>query len=634
MYAGIIVGRAHSGAVLEGVNANGEGMSAETVTQDGKTVIGAIAGEASSVKKVHVELPRPAMGISFGDPHIGGAVGEATGPIENVHVKLASLSGEAVHSGVSVGGVVGFSSYAIRNCTVQVAGDMSAQSESSVMVGGVVGLMSGFSGTNNIEGCSVTVGGSILASSSGGSASVGNAFAGGILGWAQGTSMVKDCVAKVSGDVRALSQDVQSFSGGIAGYLQYGIEESGCSVAGSVEARSATQAHAGGMAGLCGTTLKKSASWVSGSVSAEGEEKAMGGGLAGSALRCSIDQAASTVTGSVGAVSSGVSYAGGLVGRVVSGGLFRNVVTHITDDVSASGAGSRYSGGLAGLLPFRLGTSEQAISEVKGSVEASPGAGGCAGGLMGYLENQGSGHVFMNSVALVNAVSGEKAFRVGDAADIDPGSGVEPFSDNYALSTTMVNGATVPPSDPEIGGNRRHGADWPDPSKTWEDIFYSDTAWTYPPGSIPRLVAEDAIAAKLGRVPAGVYLATIDPAIAHGTVTISPAGLVDEGATVTVTVKPETGYRLVKGSLAYRGASVGDPVSIADGSFTMPAESVVVTASFEMASPSPAPTSNSSGGTLATTGDPMASATAAMLVLAIVAAGACVGARVRKSCMK
>ncbi len=383
-------------------------------------------------------------------------------------------------------------------------------------------------------------------------------------------------------------------------------------------------------------SLSDCAVWVTGSISAEGAGVSAAGGLVATARGMAL-QSASTVGGisakTIG--SSPVYAAGGTAHAAPLFGLWHsNVITRVKGDVVAEGTGERYAGGSFGYMPFGSGTSSNVIAEVEGEIRAGGATDGFAGGLAAYTENQGSGAMVMNSAALVGSVSGQVAYRVGDAADIDPGSGVEPFSDNYALSTTMVNGATVPPSDPEIGGNRRHGADWPDPSTTWEDIFYSDTAWTYPPGSIPRLVAEDAIAAKLRRVPAGVYLVTIDPAIAHGTVTISPAGLVDEGATVTVTVKPETGYRLVKGSLAYRGASGGDPVSIADGSFTMPAESVVVTASFEMASPSPAPTSNSSGGTLATTGDPMVSATAAMLVLAIVAAGACVGARVRKSCMK
>jgi hypothetical protein len=80
-----------------------------------------------------------------------------------------------------------------------------------------------------------------------------------------------------------------------------------------------------------------------------------------------------------------------------------------------------------------------------------------------------------------------------------------------------------------------------------------------------------------------VYTVTVNPSLTNGTVTPGGANAV-EGATVTLTVQPNTGYQLKAGSPRVNNAGGGAvPVSGAGTaySFTMPASNVTVSAEFE-----------------------------------------------------
>jgi hypothetical protein len=82
-------------------------------------------------------------------------------------------------------------------------------------------------------------------------------------------------------------------------------------------------------------------------------------------------------------------------------------------------------------------------------------------------------------------------------------------------------------------------------------------------------------------VPVPTFGVTVDTAIANGTVAPDAAEAA-EGETVTVTVTPDEGYRLVEGSLKANDGAValtaGEPGTY---TFTMPAEAVAIAASFE-----------------------------------------------------
>ena len=79
------------------------------------------------------------------------------------------------------------------------------------------------------------------------------------------------------------------------------------------------------------------------------------------------------------------------------------------------------------------------------------------------------------------------------------------------------------------------------------------------------------------------YAATVDSAVTGGTITLAAGTAdvtdLDGGEEVTITATPDTGYALVADSITVTGAS--GTVTVTDGKFTMPAEDVEVTATFE-----------------------------------------------------
>lgn len=630
VYAGLVVGYAGDNVVIENVTAVGNGVYGEAQDEYAPAYLGGMGGWIGSAKGCVSRQNAVLSGKAGYHLRIGGAFGHLTKGAENVQATIAGIDARNAGTMAEAGGVVGAAGDTLSSCTAQSAGDIAAegQGENTTAAGGVVAIMGGIQGAA-VTSCSANVRGSVTAVSHG---QYGIAAAGGIGGYSFEMHIV-DAAAIVAGDVSAENRgEGHAFAGGVGGTVQYGIYESGSSVAGDVTARSASPdwaAYAGGLAGYAGT-IDSSASWVGGSVVAEGN--AWSGGLAGRVIMSAIGKSACTVDGSVraNAPSTLNAYAGGAVGGSTNGLAYKNVITHIAGDVEATGTAKRYAGGIVGFMPKRSGSSAHGIAEVAGTVKSSAEAGG----ITGYVENNGSVTFLMDSVALVNAVEGSRAFRVADAKNLD-GSTFAPLLRTYALASAQVNGAVIPNTDPEWGSDRRHGADWPVTGMTWEQLFLNDPAWIYSGSETPQLVAEKEIADKLGRVPTAIYLASVDPAIEHGTIALSPAGLVDAGTKVSVTVAPDEGYKLVDGSLSYRApndAAAGTP--IVGGEFAMPANDVVVTAEFEPVAqptpePTPAPAPTDDGGKLANTGDASAPAMAATAALAAAAAVA-VGAAARR----
>jgi hypothetical protein len=87
------------------------------------------------------------------------------------------------------------------------------------------------------------------------------------------------------------------------------------------------------------------------------------------------------------------------------------------------------------------------------------------------------------------------------------------------------------------------------------------------------------ITAEVVSSAAPVYNIDITPS-ANGTVTASVSSAI-EGATVTLTVNPASGYGLKPGTLLVNGGTVGLSGSGLSYSFVMPAAAVTVTAAFE-----------------------------------------------------
>ena len=94
----------------------------------------------------------------------------------------------------------------------------------------------------------------------------------------------------------------------------------------------------------------------------------------------------------------------------------------------------------------------------------------------------------------------------------------------------------------------------------------SAAAFTMPP--------EDVVVSAQFQAAAATYQVTVDPSITGGSVTADKSSAA-EGDTVTLTVTPDSGYQLVSGSLVVNGAPNSGTA------FTMPAQDVVVSGSFE-----------------------------------------------------
>ena len=79
------------------------------------------------------------------------------------------------------------------------------------------------------------------------------------------------------------------------------------------------------------------------------------------------------------------------------------------------------------------------------------------------------------------------------------------------------------------------------------------------------------------------YNITIDPNIQHGSVSTTPASKAEAGATVLLSAAGDYGYVLKSWNVTKTAS--GTPITVNDNSFTMPAEAVTVSATFEEGDP-------------------------------------------------
>lgn len=80
------------------------------------------------------------------------------------------------------------------------------------------------------------------------------------------------------------------------------------------------------------------------------------------------------------------------------------------------------------------------------------------------------------------------------------------------------------------------------------------------------------------------YTITVDPAINHGTVTVSPANEAEPGQQVTITATPANNYELST-LRVYKKDDESQTVTVSDNKFTMPSFDVIVSAEFTMLPP-------------------------------------------------
>ena len=319
--------------------------------------------------------------------------------------------------------------------------------------------------------------------------------------------------------VTSTSQNV----GGIAGYTTGGTRVIDCVNNGSVTATY----NVGGIAGNAygADTISKCAN--NGAVTATSTATTTSyslGGIVGYAY------AASTIElcYNTGTIKGGVVNVGGVAGYLNNASAKLTDAYNTGDVLSESTSGTAHTGGL-------VGTANNASSTVQncynaGSVTAS-NTGAYTAGVIGYA--RGNTNV----------------------------------SNNYYLDTTATKG---------LGNTADNTV-----SKTSEELKSAEFAVLL--GAAYAAQANDyPILTWQGPTAPETYTVTVDGSISGGTVTIEPASGT-EGTTITVTVTPDSGKRLVAGSLKYNGGNGDIEITATEGvySFAMPAADVVVTAQFE-----------------------------------------------------
>jgi fibronectin type 3 domain-containing protein len=93
--------------------------------------------------------------------------------------------------------------------------------------------------------------------------------------------------------------------------------------------------------------------------------------------------------------------------------------------------------------------------------------------------------------------------------------------------------------------------------------------------SFPTPASDVIVTAVFELLPAGTYAVTID-SLSHGTITANPTSGT-AGTEITLTVTPDSGYRLKTGTLKYGTTAINETTK----KFTLPASNVIVTAVFE-----------------------------------------------------
>jgi hypothetical protein len=153
------------------------------------------------------------------------------------------------------------------------------------------------------------------------------------------------------------------------------------------------------------------------------------------------------------------------------------------------------------------------------------------------------------------------------------------FADNVVLRTLVFEGSAAP----VLGSGVFAG--WT-AFPAWGTIYYPEGATGYSADVFQAagLPAGWEIIVGTGEPDLNFYPITIDDAIEDGAITAEPAEA-QAGATVTLTVTPDEGYRLINGSLKANG---GDIELVATGgestfTFTMLGTHVTVTAAFVLA---------------------------------------------------
>ena len=321
---------------IEEARANGT-LKDTTITLDynydpkgstASTFLGLLGGENSGIDSTN-STASGADGNLTGTLDCGGATVILTGKYNLIDTinSGASLSNLTVEvwgyiskgSGNTIGAVAGTNQGTITGCTVTMRYGVGGYN-----AGGIAGKNGG-----TIQNCTVTI-------QSGGRIQENSGGAGGIAGSNNGT--ITGCTVNNNGSIIAMD----SYAGGIAGYLRGGTIEN-CRVTGGSITASGTNGIAGGVAGYQISSSIQNCYVTGSSITASGTD-GVAGGVVGN--NNSIIKACGCAEASI----NGGKYAGGVIGR---GGESSNVTACFFAGGSVTGP-SGQTGGVAGYNENRL----------------------------------------------------------------------------------------------------------------------------------------------------------------------------------------------------------------------------------------------------------------------------------------
>ncbi|MCP5270007.1 MAG: filamentous hemagglutinin N-terminal domain-containing protein [Burkholderiaceae bacterium] len=400
--AGGLVGSAASSAVGVGIT---DSSASGAVTSTG-TAAGGLVGQYGLVGALERV---DALGDVVGNTYAGGLVGYVPGAAA---IDNATATGTSVTAARYAGGLVGYGgSGAISNATADA--NVLATSTSGVWVGGLAGRTGG--SVSN-----ATASGSVSASNA-----TGQAYAGGLVGSAEGGASASFTDVAATGAVTVASTSTSAtraggligngslgsitraqadgavsgglYAGGLVGYYSASTGTlSDSTASGDVSGFG----DAGGLVGFATGTGTITGSTASGDVASSATSTySVGGAIGYSALNGGVSDVAAS-----GSVNGGAQ-TGGVIGYHVNGSL-SGLTTTIT---SIEGRG--WVGGLVG---YSTGST---VSGLVSAVDVThTGTSGGAGGVVGYLNGSIAGSSASGSVTANGGGNGDVGGLVGQVA--------------------------------------------------------------------------------------------------------------------------------------------------------------------------------------------------------------------------
>ena len=196
----------------------------------------------------------------------------------------------------------------------------------------------------------------------------------------------------VVGNISASSSFRRSYAGGLVAYAENSSVSNSCvRVEGDISAATSGP-HAGGLIGYAkNSSIKNSSTIINGNISSS--TSSQGAYAAGSVGflndNSSINNSYTNFTGNISASASGSAYVGGLVGLADNNSSISNSYVDLSGNISVltSSASGAYAGGLLGLA-FRNSSIKNSYADIEGDISSStPDSFGdsYAGGLIGRI---------------------------------------------------------------------------------------------------------------------------------------------------------------------------------------------------------------------------------------------------------